>query len=789
MMAESATITFSQTGVQPPVYVVTSLSDPPWEPLEMHVDEAQTASANLIFTRRFDNVAEGDHQYKIRIGDGHWVVDESRDSATDEHGNRNNVLHVTAAKQNDDQNTARDVPHEHEKPPFPQKSRKDSTFDTSDVIHLPSVPVPIVVVEKVADEEPPINGDTEPRALHEDVSKHSADAQPDFQTTREERSATDEQAKLSDRPRVVVEKTDDKPAYGDDFGANATISQRVAHDMRAADAKPNMLVITPDGHEEPRTEDDQAAPLFRHESFQSSEAHSSPVLETVDEVSTDNTSSEDVINTPSDPDDSQGSELDQAPLLSHETGIKDKDYDELNNGPLLPHETGLNEDMHSSDEDYDELDAAPLLSHETGFSQYKGSEISTKSEYTSEDISEPRHYMYGDDNDDYDDDEVPTFTHEDGGDDDHVYREDDTPLLAHERTHERDFATTENSSPEEGGGFTLKSQPTFEYEDAGESARVLFGGRGRPGIFRASTNSSTLPNRLPKTDEEDDDLADPYLERFPTRREQILERVKTIGLHLPEDESTEEPTHSPIGSVLSQACSSVELAPVKSYTSLASVPEADDSDEEEYDADGDVDSLPSPMVMKFGSAAAFARDPHATPMPNDSRQLEPTEDGTQQSSIDCSMQSSEADNVNRTDGTKEAILSKLHEAIASPSNMLNPITPPLTPENEALSIGDDESTTVSEPQVRQRQAPKAEAANATPEDHSQDASNTLEGAGTPSGNQKVAHYEESFLQTFFRVVFGSVGRFLAVCVGDRKRAGVTIAALCFAATAYHLLLA
>jgi hypothetical protein len=640
------------------------------------------------------------------------------------------------------------------------------------VTHLPGVLVPIVVVEKVTDKETPIDGDTEPRALDEDVSKRSADAKPDFETTGEEGSATNEQAKLSDTPRVVVEKTDDKPAYGDDFGTDATISQRVAHDMRAADAEPNMLVIIPDGHEGPCTEDDQAAPLFRHESFQSSEAPSSSVLETVDEVSTDNTSSEDVINTPSDPDGSQGSELDQAPLLSHETGIKDEDSDELNNGPLLPHETGLNGEMHSSDDDYDELDAAPLLSHETGFSQYKGSEISTKSDYTSDDISEPRHYMFCDDDDDYDDDKAPTFTHEDGGDDHHVYQEDDAPLLAHERTHERDFAIAENSSPEEGGGFTLKSQPTFGYEDAGESARVLFGGRGRPGIFRARTNSSTLPNQLPKTDEEDEDLADPYLERFPTRREQILERVKTIGLHLPEDESTEEPTHSPIGSVLSQACSSVELAPVKSYTSLASVPEADDSDEEEYEADGDVDSLPSPMVMKFGSAAAaFARDPHATPMPNDSRQLEPTEDGTQQSSVDRSMQYSESNNVDRTDGTKEAILSKLHEAIASPSKMLNPITPPLTPENEARSIGDDKCTTVSEPQIRQRQALKAEAADATPEDHSQDDSNTLEGVRTPSANQKVAHYEESFLQTFFRVVFGSVGRFLAVCIGDRKRAG------------------
>jgi hypothetical protein len=81
-MTESVTITFSQTGVQPPVYVVTSMSEPPWEPLEMTVDEEQTASANLIFTRQFNKVAEGDHQYKIRVGDGHWVVDDSKDAGT-----------------------------------------------------------------------------------------------------------------------------------------------------------------------------------------------------------------------------------------------------------------------------------------------------------------------------------------------------------------------------------------------------------------------------------------------------------------------------------------------------------------------------------------------------------------------------------------------------------------------------------------------------------------------------------------------------------------------------------
>jgi hypothetical protein len=79
-MTERATITFAEAGVQPPVYVVTSMSEPPWETLEMRVDKDRSTSANLVFTRDFDNVPAGNYQYKIRVGEGHWVVDESKDS-------------------------------------------------------------------------------------------------------------------------------------------------------------------------------------------------------------------------------------------------------------------------------------------------------------------------------------------------------------------------------------------------------------------------------------------------------------------------------------------------------------------------------------------------------------------------------------------------------------------------------------------------------------------------------------------------------------------------------------
>ena len=77
-MATDATITFSQTGVQPPVYVTTSLSG--WAPLEMDAEEDQANPGNLIFTKTFKNVAQGSYQYKIRLGEDHWILDESKET-------------------------------------------------------------------------------------------------------------------------------------------------------------------------------------------------------------------------------------------------------------------------------------------------------------------------------------------------------------------------------------------------------------------------------------------------------------------------------------------------------------------------------------------------------------------------------------------------------------------------------------------------------------------------------------------------------------------------------------
>jgi hypothetical protein len=44
-------------------------------------------------------------------------------------------------------------------------------------------------------------------------------------------------------PEVIVEKVDEDPRYGDDFGPHATTGQKDAHEMRAQDAEPDHVVI------------------------------------------------------------------------------------------------------------------------------------------------------------------------------------------------------------------------------------------------------------------------------------------------------------------------------------------------------------------------------------------------------------------------------------------------------------------------------------------------------------------------------------------------------------------
>lgn len=79
MAQPRAKIFYSRPGIQGPLYIVTSMSSPPWEVLEMKRGEP-TSTGDPVYYREFENVSEGQHQYKIRIGDHHWVVDDQAET-------------------------------------------------------------------------------------------------------------------------------------------------------------------------------------------------------------------------------------------------------------------------------------------------------------------------------------------------------------------------------------------------------------------------------------------------------------------------------------------------------------------------------------------------------------------------------------------------------------------------------------------------------------------------------------------------------------------------------------
>ncbi|KAF3036804.1 hypothetical protein E8E12_005144 [Didymella heteroderae] len=667
-MQSEATITFTQPGTQPPVYVVTSLSTPPWATLELKPSEEKTPSGDLVFEQKFGNVAEGSYQYKIRIGEGHWVVDESKESATDEHGNRNNVVHVKPAISNTTLNrpAAKDI-----------LDRKDSTMDTGDV-H--SGPVPFLVVGKVEDTEPPEYGDVKPKSLSVDESKRAADPKPDLEETKADSPLDTEPLKSPEVPLGMIEEVHDKPAHGDDFD-----------ELEPPDAQ---------------------APLFRHECFQDSEPSLPEVsMDSIEEESarssTDHTSSGDIIDTPSaeSQDELQDDdELGHEPHFSHETGRAREESDEdeeddILQGPLLPHETGFTGQTKHKDLEHkeDEFDAAPLLPHETRFDSHKGSEAVSKISRLSKDEYdyEPEHYMqyagHSDDEEGFGElNLAPTFSHEqvshEGG-----YHEPRLP-------HERGSAVESHSGSERS--FSM-SPTTYEsaypaFGQGTDNAKEFFGASTRPSFFRTRTGSSTLPNKLPCSDAEDFDLNDPGLEAFPVGREQILERVATIGHKLPEDETHGAPA-SPQPSVLSQACSSVDLVPVKSYLSLASVREDEEEDEED---NADIESLGSPVIMSR-SAIRFARPPLAAAHPDDSKQLNFIPEDKPETQSTYTVESSEASSVSKTNGAKDSArsLKDLSDIVASRATVKNTLTPPLTP--KALeALGKENATPMSE--LRQR---------------------------------------------------------------------------------------
>jgi hypothetical protein len=118
-MAHKVTVTYSSTGLQPPVYITTSLSEPQWDLLEM--DCRKTPNGEHEFAKTFQ-AAEGEYQYKFRLGPGDWwVCDETKPTVADGFGARNNVMIVPAKK--------------HAAEPPKSSANDGSVFDSPSVSH------------------------------------------------------------------------------------------------------------------------------------------------------------------------------------------------------------------------------------------------------------------------------------------------------------------------------------------------------------------------------------------------------------------------------------------------------------------------------------------------------------------------------------------------------------------------------------------------------------------------------------------------------------------------------
>jgi hypothetical protein len=285
---------------------------------------------------------------------------------------------------------------------------------------------------------------------------------------------------------------------------------------------------------------------------------------------------------------------------------------------------------------------------------------------------------------------APTFSHEENIPDDEYGAIDDVPLLPHERP----SVVREHSGSSTGLANYAKQAPP---------SPSFFTKRTGTSIFRNRSHPSSLPHSLPRSDADDEDLLDPSLEAFPTQREHILERVATIGSHLPEDEAvlSLSGTHSPEFSIASQACSSVDLVPIGSHTSLRRIAEEALM---ETDEDEDMD-LGSPVLqMASGANVSASKEASAdddqvlgdelvTPMPQEERQDYFCENQEEVGSVkkdDCSQDLGTADGVLKNDGADDKITTLpgwwKSSAIDRPASALDPIlTAPYTTQETVAS--------------------------------------------------------------------------------------------------------
>jgi len=86
--------TFHGRGVQPPLFVAGTFSDPPWQPYEMEASVDQ--HGDFIFTKKIMINEASDIQYKFRNASGDWwALDPDADTSEIFSSNEQYVSGVT----------------------------------------------------------------------------------------------------------------------------------------------------------------------------------------------------------------------------------------------------------------------------------------------------------------------------------------------------------------------------------------------------------------------------------------------------------------------------------------------------------------------------------------------------------------------------------------------------------------------------------------------------------------------------------------------------------------------
>ncbi|KAK4546701.1 hypothetical protein LTR36_001919 [Oleoguttula mirabilis] len=142
IMKQPVAVEYASPGLQPPVYVFTSLSDPQWNAVEM--DSEKKDDGKYRFSKSFA-AEEGEYQYKFRLGPGDWwALNESAPIVDDGAGNKNNLMVVKPA-----------APPQSSQPHVPTPANQPQPAANPAVQAVKATEPPMLVVDAPRAEQPP----------------------------------------------------------------------------------------------------------------------------------------------------------------------------------------------------------------------------------------------------------------------------------------------------------------------------------------------------------------------------------------------------------------------------------------------------------------------------------------------------------------------------------------------------------------------------------------------------------------------------------------------------------